>query len=316
MASLATATEALLAITPAQWCQIFFGLSSALVLAIQAIPKAAQHALLDYGARSPAGTDDRTKEVGSNVADRFNELVKAVTSVGQIPHSWFTHFYVVSIAGSAFWAFEYLRGGSVIEFIAARQAESGSPAMGLGQTVLVWALMALQGSRRLYECFFVMKSGSSRMWFVHWLLGLGFYLCMSVSVWVEGSATIQQTSPPKPENLPCPATLVGTAVYFYGWANQHWCHKHLASLKKYSLPDQGLFRYLVCAHYTCECVLYFGLALAAAPEGQWINRTLLCAFWFIVINLGTTAGGTKEWYAQKFGAERVANRWRMIPFIF
>lgn len=121
---------------------------------------------------------------------------------------------------------------------------------------------------------------------------------------------------PRYGNPLSPTSVIGIVMYLYGWVNQHWCHKHLASLKKYSLPDQGLFRYLVCPHYTCECILYLGLAILAAPAGQWINRTLLCAFWFIVANLGTTAGGTKQWYARKFGAEKVVGRWKMIPFIF
>ncbi|KAF9871716.1 3-oxo-5-alpha-steroid 4-dehydrogenase [Colletotrichum karsti] len=293
MASLATALEALSAHSPAQWCQIFFGLSSAAVLAIQAIPKAAQHAILDYGARSPAGADGEMKGGGRKAANRFDEFVKAVASVGQIPHAWFMHFYVASIVGSAFWAFEYVRDGPAYRFIASRQAQSGGPAMSLEQTVLVWTLMLLQGSRRLYECLFVMKPGSSRMWFVHWLLGLGFYISSLIS-----------TSGPKFGSLLTPTSVIGIAMYLYGWTNQHWCHKHLAGLKKYSLPDQGLFRYLVCPHYTCECVLYLGLAILAAPRGQWINRTILCAFWFIVANLGTTADGTKQWYAQKFGAEK------------
>ncbi|GJC95321.1 3-oxo-5-alpha-steroid 4-dehydrogenase [Colletotrichum higginsianum] len=319
MVSLALITEAFPALTPAQWCQAFFGISSASILAMQVIPKAAQHLLLDYGARSPVTTiitDDRSKEAagpeGSNV---FNDLVKAVASVGQIPHSWFMHFYIASVAGSALWAWQYLQGGSAITFIAAQQAASGTPSMSLEQTMLVWILMALQGARRLHECLFVMKPGSSKMWFVHWLLGLGFYLCMSVSVWVDGSGeslfidppSLLETTKSNHGSLLSLPTIVGTAVYVYGWSNQHLCHKYLASLKKYSLPDQGLFRYIVCPHYTCECLIYLGLAVAAAPEGRFINRTLLCAFWFIVTNLGTTADGTKQWYAQRFGNRKLRN---------
>uniref|UniRef100_L2G829 Polyprenal reductase n=1 Tax=Colletotrichum fructicola (strain Nara gc5) TaxID=1213859 RepID=L2G829_COLFN len=296
MDSLTTAASAL---SPAQWCQVFFGLSSAAVLAIQVIPKAAQHAILDYGARSPATTDDQTPQV----TNMFNDLVKAFASIGQIPHAWFMHFYVASIAGSAFWAFEYLRNGPFLRLIAARQAQSASPAMSLEQTILIWALMALQGSRRLYECFFVMKPGSSKMCLFARII-TGFHAALRASPECNLGALLSLHS------------FIGVAMYLYGWTMQNWCHKHLASLKKYSLPEQGLFRYLVCPHYTCECLLYLGLAIAAAPQGQMINRTLLSAFWFIVANLGTTADGTKEWYAQKFGAEKVASKWKMIPFLF
>ncbi|TQN68912.1 hypothetical protein CSHISOI_06566 [Colletotrichum shisoi] len=130
MVSLALITEAFPALTPAQWCQAFFGISSASILAMQVIPKAAQHLLLDYGARLPVTTttEDRLKEAagpeGSNV---FNDLVKAVASVGQIPHSWFMHFYIASVAGSALWAWQYLQGGSAITSIASQQAASGTP---------------------------------------------------------------------------------------------------------------------------------------------------------------------------------------------
>ncbi|KAK1722364.1 3-oxo-5-alpha-steroid 4-dehydrogenase [Colletotrichum acutatum] len=328
--------DALSALPPAQWCQIFFGLSTAVVLAIQVVPKTTQRLLLDYGARSPANTtdtDDRTEEAtGANGLDLFTQAAKAVTSFGQIPHAWFMHFYVASVAGSAFWAWQYIQSGSFMAIISARQAASGGPYVSFEQAVLVWTLMALQGTRRLYECLFVMRPGSSKMWFVHWLLGLGFYLCMSVSVWVDGSgedchhplpdthspfpAALRQEARPNLEGLLSPGVVAGTVAYLCGWSNQHKCHKHLASLKKYSLPERGLFRYLICPHYTCECLIYLGLAMIAAPKGHIVNRTLMGALWFIVANLGTTADGTKQWYVQKFGAEKVASKWRMIPFVF
>jgi len=96
---------------------------------------------------------------------------------------------------------------------------------------------------------------------------------------------------------------------------QQEAHKHLASLKKYTLPTQGLFSNIVCPHYTCECLIYVGLAAAAAPRGHVFNPTLLCALFFVVANLGATANNTKRWYVEKFGADKVP-RWRMIPFIF
>jgi len=109
---------------------------------------------------------------------------------------------------------------------------------------------------------------------------------------------------------------IALPAFLFAWVNQYKSHKHLAGLKKYSLPDQGLFRHLVCAHYTCECLLYLSIAVAAAPDGQWCNRTLLCALVFVSVNLGVTAAGTRKWYVDKFGAAAVAGKWNMIPFIF
>jgi len=105
-------------------------------------------------------------------------------------------------------------------------------------------------------------------------------------------------------------------LFALAWVMQYQFHLYLASLKKYSLPDYGLFRRIVCPHYTCECLLYLTLAVVAAPEGQLCNRTLLCGLAFVAINLGVTANGTRQWYLAKFGAEKVKPRWRMIPFLF
>jgi 3-oxo-5-alpha-steroid 4-dehydrogenase 3 / polyprenol reductase len=109
---------------------------------------------------------------------------------------------------------------------------------------------------------------------------------------------------------------VALPVFLFAWVNQYRCHAHLAGLKKYSLPDEGLFRHLVSPHYTCECLLYLSLAIAAAPQGEVANKTMLSVLFFVVVNLGLTAAGTRQWYADKFGAEAVAQKWNMIPFIF
>jgi 3-oxo-5-alpha-steroid 4-dehydrogenase len=111
-------------------------------------------------------------------------------------------------------------------------------------------------------------------------------------------------------------TAVAVTIFGFASFQQNECHRHLASLKKYSLSDHGLFRYLICPHYTCECLIYLALAVVAAPRGQLVNQTILCAVFFVAVNLGVTAVGTKEWYRQKFGSEKVAGKWAMIPFIF
>lgn len=106
------------------------------------------------------------------------------------------------------------------------------------------------------------------------------------------------------------------AVFFAAWIKQNECHRYLASLKKYTLPDEGMFKYIVCPHYTCECVIYLAIAFMAAPPGKPFNTSVLCGLAFVVANLGATAVGTKKWYAGKFGVEKVTNKWRMIPGVF
>ena len=109
------------------------------------------------------------------------------------------------------------------------------------------------------------------------------------------------------------AAVATWAAASYG---QFQCHEYLASLPKYTLPERGMFRFIVCPHYTCECLIYMSIAYVAAPPGALFNRTVLCGLAFIAANLGSTASGTKEWSINKFGRENVTGKWKMIPFLF
>ena len=109
---------------------------------------------------------------------------------------------------------------------------------------------------------------------------------------------------------------MGILLFILASGVQHDCHAYLASLKKYTVPDHPVFHNLVCPHYFAETLVYLALSLVAAPPGYVFNRTILCAFLLVTVNLGVTADGTKRWYEQKFGPETVKGRWRMIPFVF
>lgn len=184
--SLAGPLELLL--DPARLCQAFFVLSAAAVLAVAATPPSARGLLTQYGARNSTPTKNGGAQTEAEV-DRFTRFIGWATSIGHVPHSWFMHFYVLSVSSSIFWAQQYAYSGTILESLAKVQtAQSSAPSMTLHQVQLTWLLMALQGARRLYECMFVMPASSSKMWIVHWLLGCAYYLIMGISVWIEGSS--------------------------------------------------------------------------------------------------------------------------------
>ncbi|KAK4216108.1 hypothetical protein QBC37DRAFT_417778 [Rhypophila decipiens] len=301
--------------------------------------------------------EDQRETLGNKqTPNAFVSLISLVTSYGQVPHSWFAAFYIVSVGCSLFWASQYVlyvrnKGddgaflNSALGLIAAKQVASSSTTDSSGglmminhvQLAVAWSMMFLQGSRRVYEHMVIMRPSKSTMWFVHWVLGLGFYMVTNVAVWVEGSETIlgsaaqpNSPNPPRPLNeILSPQVLVklaiGTATFLYAYTHQYTTHAHLASLRKYSLPSSDpnnesggtrLFRYLVCPHYTCECLVYLAIAITAAPAGQVVSKTLLCGLVFVVANLGVTARGTRAWYVDKFGKDAVEGKWNMIPFVF
>jgi 3-oxo-5-alpha-steroid 4-dehydrogenase 3 len=188
-------------LSPAQACQLLYVLSAAAVLAVAAVPDTSRRLLTQYGARSsdntapPSPSQGRKDQYRKDTCENpslhstglLYHLVSGLTSVGKIPHSWFIHFYILSLSCTIFWAMQFLSHGPVLKFVVQNQLSRPTPSMTLSQVVLVWFLMGLQGARRLYEYLVVLRPSSSKMWIIHWLLGNVFYLCTSVSVWVEGS---------------------------------------------------------------------------------------------------------------------------------
>jgi len=190
-------------LSPAQWCQSFFTLSAALVLALQVLPQDVRSAMMDYGPRRPKDGMSKSKKEDEKKQGFavLRSFLKDLTEYGQVPHSWFMHFYITSVSLSGFWAWQYLTRGSVLRSIATWQDRAGRSSMSLEQVYIAWLLMALQGSRRLYESLFVFKPGSSPMWFIHWALGVVFYAVISLAVWIEGSSTLQACHNLSPETL-------------------------------------------------------------------------------------------------------------------
>ncbi|KAL4997298.1 hypothetical protein BDV10DRAFT_93279 [Aspergillus recurvatus] len=239
----------------------------------------------------------------------------------RVPHSYFTQFYVISVLSSIFWALQLLSHGRAFQAIAARiRPEHLDQAISINQIMLCWCLLLIQGVRRLHECLSFSKPSSSTMWFVHWLAGLGFYLAVAVAVWIEGAGTVL-THRLSLDDFSLTSrfsgrTLLSLPIFLIASGIQHDCHHYLFSLKKYTLPTHPMFSWILCPHYTTECIIYLSLALLAAPKGEILNKTLLSAVFFVAVNLGVTASTTRQWYGQRFGEAAVQGKWNMIPLIY
>jgi 3-oxo-5-alpha-steroid 4-dehydrogenase 3 len=104
-----------------------------------------------------------------------------------VPHSWFIHFYVLAGTLSIFWAFEiWTQRLGLYELIASSANLPQDRAMTRNQTFLVFGLFSVHVLRRFVEQSHAPMS-SSRMSILHWMMGLLFYLFMSVAIWIEGS---------------------------------------------------------------------------------------------------------------------------------
>ncbi|KGO71766.1 3-oxo-5-alpha-steroid 4-dehydrogenase, C-terminal [Penicillium italicum] len=299
----------------------FFLLAAATTISIS-IPTSLRSRFLTYGPRATsASISTGSAPPRAQNPSTENKGFLDYLATWQVPHSYFTHFYVASVLSSVFWVAQLLSRGVVFQAIAYRVSEDHQRhSMSLTQLVICCVLLAIQGSRRLWECFVFSKPSSSRMWLMHWLLGLGFYLAAGVAIWIEGSGTLltkrltlahlQMT------NAPSLRTFFLIPLFLVASGLQHDSHHYLYSLKKYTLPEHPMFRGVVCPHYGAECVVYLSLALLAAPRGEWVNKTMLSCLAFVAVNLGLTARNTKQWYAQKFGKDSVQDWWFMIPYVY
>ena len=191
--------------------------------------------------------------------------------------------------------------------------------MSVDQISLTWALVLAQGIRRLIESAALAKPSTSKMWVGLWMLGIAFYVAMSMAVWVEGRSQFIKDQPFASRisfSAPSIRTILNMPIFILASGVQHDCHTYLASLPRYTLPVHPLFNTFVCPHYTAECLIYLSLAFISAPNGFWVNQTMFSAFIFTSVNLSITASNTKDWYAKKFGRDKVAIRWKMLPGVW
>ncbi|KAL4911250.1 hypothetical protein BDW74DRAFT_172717 [Aspergillus multicolor] len=311
----------------------FFIFAACTIFAVS-LPDSLRSRFVPYGARatstaaaesepSATATAPSTSESTSVSPLSASPVTRALDYAAtlRVPHSYFTQFYVILVLSSIFWALQLLSHGRAFQAIAARiRPEHLEPAVSINQVMLCWSLLLIQGVRRLQECLSFSKPSASKMWFVHWLAGVGFYLAVAVAVWIDGAGTVLSHRLSLDDfsltSRFSGRTLLSLPIFLVASGIQHDCHHYLFSLKKYTLPTHPMFSWILCPHYTAECIIYLSLALLAAPGGEIFNKTLLSAVFFVAVNLGVTASTTRQWYRQRFGEGAVQGKWNMIPLIY
>lgn len=256
---------------------VYFAVASATIVFLKVCPPL--NALLQYG---------KVVKPGNVATGSWQQGVEAVASV-TVPKAWFSHFYIVFAVLVA----------PLVCFACKGHHE---------KYAVLWTMFMAQAARRVYESFYVTRYGArSEMNVIHWLVGLSFYVGMSLNLLI---GFLQP--PPKASAVP----VYGFALVLYGVAayDQYLNHLHLAQLVKYTVPTRGLFQYVACAHYTDEVAIYTLVALVALTGGVTAVDVNFCmGLLFVIVNLGVSSLELLRFYKGKF--ERYNVRRGMLPGI-
>jgi 3-oxo-5-alpha-steroid 4-dehydrogenase 3 len=166
---------------PALLCKVFFNIGTAVDIGGTLIPSFREQ-IMNYGSRGmkPQKSEAKDPKPRSKLASLFDYVASI-----KVPHTWFTHYYIVSVASSIFWGIQIATRGRAFECLVTYS--KGTPStMIINQIFLAWSLMTIQGTRRLAESIIFTKPSQSKMWFGLWVLGIAYYVFMGISVWIEG----------------------------------------------------------------------------------------------------------------------------------
>lgn len=287
----------------------FYLCSAAAIIAVRCVPPLRKR-FLDYGPRGnpPVLTTANKRSEPDLLSHQSSMSVRLLdyAATWRVSHSYFLMFYIVSVVLCALWCYDVLIDPTTMSWLLPiARLSTRRPLIGL-------LLMSGHSVRRLYEnASIVVPNPNSYMWVGHFVVGTAFYVCIHVAILAEFADTY---SPPAAASGGSLLVVSATLMFLAASLWQHLYHRYLASLKKYTLPSRYGASYIVAPHYTAECVLYFCLAIIAAPSGHF-NFTMLCVLAFVVVNLGVTADGTKTWMLGKFRDQQddINDRWRMLP---
>lgn len=82
--------------------------------------------------------------------------------------------------------------------------------------------------------------------------------------------------------------------------------------KHYSVPEAGLFRWILYPHYLCEWIEWTGFWIAAG-WGCVPARAFLVNE---VVTMVPRAVRGRRWYLERFGEDKVGKKWAILPGVY
>eukprot|EP00049_Salpingoeca_infusionum_P023469 m.12286 g.12286 ORF g.12286 m.12286 type:complete len:296 (+) comp5816_c0_seq2:119-1006(+) len=236
-----------------------------------------------------------------------------------VPKSWFSHFYLSSLAELLL---SYVLSKASLYKHTTPYVQSLIPAcqsVSREQFFLILWLFRVQILRRVIETVALHTKSPATMSIVHYAVGIAYYLVFNLFLAFSESCTVKN---------PMSTTygfdwLSCTAIILFGFASgvQFYAHWILYSMRqqqyKFSSkpntyqPPRLTFPFTMTSspHYTAEIFIYLSMALAA-PRSAFLWLVVL----FVLTNLSIGAIRSHRWYQQHHPASPLA-RYAIIPWV-
>ncbi|KAI5064531.1 hypothetical protein GOP47_0021201, partial [Adiantum capillus-veneris] len=179
--------------------------------------------------------------------------------------------------------------------------------------LLTSSALSLHFFKRVLEVLFVHKYSGSMEVKMSILISGAYATATGVILYAQQLAAESNQEPP------IDLMKWGVGVFVVGITGNFYHHYLLATLRsekkpsngasQYKIPQGGLFRWVVCPHYLCESIGFFGVAMIAQTFIALLTAVGMSA------SLCARSYKTKEWYLKKIDGFP-AHRKPFFPFLF
>lgn len=185
---------------------------------------------------------------------------------------------------------------------------------------LVMSMWFLHLTRRLFESIVITEYGDSTMHLFGFLVGIAHYALAPITL-LSYQHSLAQTLGDEAEfsyygSLSMNRILVMVLFLTSNYV-QFRCHYILFLIKQmspcYGLPDEFLFRYVSCPHYTAEIFIYTWLTVLNFPRVSYSSIALLL---WVTSNLAVVSSNQHSFYELNFPEKLRKNWYKLIPGMY
>ncbi|CAH8498318.1 unnamed protein product [Schistosoma turkestanicum] len=216
----------------------------------------------------------------------------------RVPKRWFRYFYLTGIV--------FTCCALLVELFM----------LSVNKTILsVLILFLVQVVRRFYECEYVSIFSNAQMSFMHFLIGVGFFVVAPISILLSQSNAAERSY--------LAIVLFSVHILILQYL-QDLVMQQLAALrtgknksagqsseKKYYPPEGSMFHWVSCPHYILEIAIYLSFQLFLTPKWIPFSHMLL----FTVCNQLCCIWMNHSWYKENF-PDWASKRAMLIPYVW